>query len=147
MENALRSLETLRSQGAFFGPSRPDVKSPYVATRDIAATAARLLRDGSWTGPGGVGVLGPEDLSLDDQARILGEVLGRPIRYQQVPAAGYKAQLVAYGASEDFARGLIDMHEAKDNGLDLAITRDAENTTPTTFRAFATEVVKPLLGA
>jgi uncharacterized protein YbjT (DUF2867 family) len=143
MENTLRSLESLRSQGAYFAPSRPDVKRPLVATRDIAAVGARLLRDRTWTGPGGVAVLGPEDLSLDDEAAIMTDVLGRPIRYQQVPAAGYKAQLLQHGASEDFAQGLLDMHEAKDEGLDLTEPRTADNTTATTFRAWCTAVLKP----
>ena len=146
MENMLMSLDSLRAQGTFFGPSDPVIKRPYVATRDIAATAARLLRDRSWTGPGGVAVLGPEDLSLDGMATIAGEVLGRPVRYQQVPSAGYKAQLLKYGASEDFAQGLVDMHEAKDRGLDSAVPRTAENTTPTTFRAWCTEFLRPAMG-
>lgn len=144
-ENILRSVETLRTQGTFFGPSRPDPVRPYVATRDIADVAARLLRDRSWTGPGGVGTLGPEDLSLDDQAKILSEVLGKPIRYQQVPAAGYKAQMMSYGASEDMAQGMLDMMAAKDDGLDNALPRTAENTTPTTFRAWCMEFVLPVI--
>jgi uncharacterized protein YbjT (DUF2867 family) len=141
MENTLRNLDSLRTQGAFFGPSRPDVKMPVVATRDIAASAARLLRDRSWKGPGGLAVLGPEDLSADDKAAIIGELLGRPIRYVRVPAPAYKAQLIKYGASEDFAQGLLDMHEAKDNGLDSTEPRTAENTTPTTYRQWCAEVL------
>lgn len=31
-------------------------------------------------------VLGPEDLSKDDMARIFSEVLGKEVRRQQVPA-------------------------------------------------------------
>jgi uncharacterized protein YbjT (DUF2867 family) len=147
MENMLQSLESLRSNGSFAGPSRPNVKNPLVATRDIAAVAARLLRDRSWTGSDGVAVLGPEDLSLDDMAAILSDVLRRPIQYQQVPAATYKARLIGYGASEDFAQGLIDMHAAKDCGLDHSVARSPENTTPTTFRVFCTEVLAPLLNS
>ena len=146
MENVLRSVATLQTQSAFFGPSRPDLRSPYVATRDIAAVAARLLRDRSWSGPGGVAVLGPEDLSLEDQANILSEVLGRAIRYQQVPADGYKAQLMQYGASENFAQGLLEMVAAKNEGLDLSEPRTPENTTPTRFREWCSSVLKPALG-
>jgi uncharacterized protein YbjT (DUF2867 family) len=145
MENMLMSLETLRTQGGFFGPSRPDVARPYVATKDIAATAARLLLDCTWTGPGGVAVLGPEDLSLDDMAKIMSEVLGRPVRYEQIPADAYKAQLMKYGASEAFAQGLIEMHEAKDRGLDHAVERTPENTSPTSFRTWCSEVLRPAL--
>jgi uncharacterized protein YbjT (DUF2867 family) len=143
MENMLRSVESIRTAGAFTGPSRPDVKAPFVATRDIAASAARLLRDRSWTGPGGLAVLGPEDLSLNDVAAITGQVLGRPIRYQQIPADAYKAQLLKRGASEDFAQGLVDMYDAKDRGLDSSEPRTPETSTPTTYRQWCTEVLKP----
>ncbi|HYQ05147.1 MAG TPA: NAD(P)H-binding protein [Polyangiaceae bacterium] len=146
MENTLLSLDSLRTQGAFFAPSRPDLRTPYVATRDIAAVAARLLCDRSWNGPGGVAVLGPEDLSANDKAAIMSEVLGRPIRYQQVPVDGYKAQLLRFGASEDFAQALVDMLVAKDNGLDLSEPRTPENTTPTSFREWCSSVLKPKLG-
>ena len=144
-ENVLRSVQTLREQGVFFGPGKSDVARPYCATKDIAATAAKLLGDLSWSGPGGVAVLGPEDLTLDQQAEILSDALGRPIRYQEVPIAGYKAQMMQYGASESIAQGMIDMVLAKDAGLDLSEPRTAENTTPTTFRAWCTEVLKPMI--
>lgn len=145
MENMLRNVGSLRAQGTFAGPSRPDVKAPLVATRDIATVGARLLRDRSWTGAGGVAVLGPEDLSMDDRASILSEVLGRPIRYQQMPADTYKAQLMKYGASEAFASGLLDMLAAKDRGLDLTEPRTPENTTPTSFRQWCIQVLVPAL--
>jgi uncharacterized protein YbjT (DUF2867 family) len=145
MENMLRQVEPLKHQGMFFLPSRPDVKIPHVATRDIASTGSKLLLDRSWRGQGGVAVLGPEDLSINDMAAIMSDVLGKPIRYQQVPGEAYKAQLMKFGASEHFAQRLVDMHVAKDNGLDSAEPRTAENTTPTSFRQWCEEVLKPLV--
>ena len=130
MENLLRSLQSLAADGTFSFPSRGDVKMPRVATRDIAATGARLLGDCSWSGQGGVAVLGPEDLSLDDMAAVMSDVLGKPIRFQPAPAGAYKAQLVKYGASEAFADGLLAMSAAKDDGLDLTEPRTPENTHP-----------------
>jgi uncharacterized protein YbjT (DUF2867 family) len=143
MENMLRQLEPLKHQGMFFLPSRPDVKAPYVATRDIASIGSKLLLDRSWTGQGGVAVLGPEDLSISDMAAIMTDVLGRPIRFQSVPGEAYKAQLMKFGASENFAQRLVEMHAAKDNGLDSAEPRTPENTTPTSFRQWCEEVLKP----
>jgi predicted fused transcriptional regulator/phosphomethylpyrimidine kinase len=78
-------------------------------------------------------------------AAIMSDVLGKPIRYQQVPGEAYKAQLMKFGASEHFAQRLVDMHVAKDNGLDSAEPRTAENTTPTSFRQWCEEVLKPLV--
>ena len=144
MENMLQSLGSLKQQGMFFGPARPDVTMPRASTRDIAASAARLLTDRSWTGQGGLAVLGPEDLSNDDMAGVMTEVLGKAIRYQQVPGEAYKATLMQYGASQEFASSLLEMYEAKDNGLDLAEARTAENTTPTSFRQWCEEVLKPV---
>jgi uncharacterized protein YbjT (DUF2867 family) len=145
MENMLRSRDSLRTQGAFFAPGNPDLRLPFVATRDIAAVAARLLRDRTWSGPGGVAVLGPEDLSPNDKAQIMTDVLERPIRYERVPLDGYKAQLLRHGVSEDFAQGLVDMLVAKENGLDLSEPRTSENTTPTSFREWCRDVLRPAL--
>jgi uncharacterized protein YbjT (DUF2867 family) len=119
------------------------VKLPQVATRDIAASGAKLLIDRSWTGQGGLAVLGPEDLSFDDMAAIMTDVLGKPIRFQSIPGEAYKAQLMKFGASEHFAQSLVDMHAAKDNGLDKTVPRTPKNTTPTTFRQWCQEVLKP----
>lgn len=143
MENTLRNLPSLRADGVFVGMSRPDVKNPYVATRDIAAAGARWLCDRTWSGPGGAAVLGPEDMSADDMAATMTEVLGRPIQYRQISSEAYKAQLLKYGASEDFAQGLVDMQAEKDRGLDQTEPRTPENTTPTTFREWCGEVLKP----
>ncbi len=143
MDNMLRELQSIRTRGTFFAPRRADLKAPYVATRDIATSACRLLRDRSWTGAGGLAVLGPEDLSLNEIATITSEELGVPVRFESVPAEAYKAQLLKYGASEDFARGLIDMSDAKDRGLDSSEPRTSETTTATSYREWCGEVLKP----
>lgn len=143
MENMLGQVEALKHQGAFFSILHGDRKVPLVATRDIAASGVRLLRNRSWTGQDGLAVLGPEDISADEMASIMTDVLGKPIRYQQVPVEAYKAQLVKFGASESMAEGLIKMFTAKDNGLDSTEPRTAENTTPTSFRQWCQEVLKP----
>ena len=123
MENMLMQLQALKHQGTFFLPASPDKKIPLVATRDIAASGTKLLLDPSWTGQGGLAVLGPEDLSFDDMAAVMTEVLGKPIRFQSIPADAYKAQLMQYGATEVFAQGLVDMMAAKDQGMDNAEPR------------------------
>lgn len=143
MENMLRQVEPLRHQGIFSITGRADLKAPQVATRDIAASAAKLLLDKSWTGPGGLAVLGPEDLSFNDMAAIMTDVLGKPIRFQQISGQDYKANLIKFGANEVFAQGLVDMFAAKSAGLDNTEPRTPENTTPTTFRQWCEEVLKP----
>lgn len=145
MENMLRQRVPLRVQGAIYLPLPSDVKVPWTATRDIAATAVRLLLDTTWTGNGGVAVLGPETLSGDDIVAILSDVLGRPIQFKEVPYPAFKTQMMQNGANESVAQGLVDMYIAKANGLDADEVRTDENTTPTTFRAWCEAVLKPAL--
>jgi uncharacterized protein YbjT (DUF2867 family) len=143
MDNLLRQVPAIRSQGMFFTPISGDRKLPSCATRDVAATAARLLLDDSWRGPGHVAVLGPEDLSFNDMAQIMSEVLGQPVRYQQIPAEALKNRLTGAGMSDAMAQATVDMMVAKDQGLDNAEPRTPESTTPTTFRQWCEEVLKP----
>jgi uncharacterized protein YbjT (DUF2867 family) len=127
----------------FFSPVSGDRKVPTCATRDIAAVAAKLLLDDSWSGQDAVPVLGPEDLSHNDMAQIMSEVLQRPIRFQQIPVEAFKSRLTDHGVSEAMAQGTADMMTAKDRGLDNAEPRTPESTTPTTFRQWCEEVLKP----
>ncbi len=57
MDNMLRQVELIKTQGMFFWPISGDRKLPTCATRDIAAVATRLLLDRFWSGQGSVPVL------------------------------------------------------------------------------------------
>lgn len=143
MDNTLRQAGSIKDKGMMFGPIEADKRMPTTATRDMGAVAARLLRDRSWAGQEEVPVLGPEDLSMHDMAAVISDVLGREVRYQQVPFEAFKAQLLGGGASESVAQGYVDMMRAKNEGMDNAAPRTPENTTPTTFRRWCEEELKP----
>jgi uncharacterized protein YbjT (DUF2867 family) len=143
MDNILRQVASIKSQGMFFSPIAGDRKLPSVATRDIAAAASRLLLDGSWSGVDEVPLLGPEDLSFNDMAEIISAVLGKEVRFQQTTFEAYKDRFLAFGMSEPMAQGQTDMAWAKNEGLDNAVTRTSENSTPTSFRQWCEEVLKP----
>jgi len=143
MDNLLRQVQSIKHQGMFSLPISGDLKQPSCATRDIATAAATLLLDHSWSGHGHLAVLGPEDLSYDDMAQIMSQVLGTPVRFQQIPLEAFKARLMQRGMSEAMARGNLDMWVAYGHGLDTAEPRTPESTTPTTFRQWCEEVLKP----
>lgn len=92
MDNILRQVGSIKSQGMFFDMISADLKLPTCATRDIAAVAARLLLDHTWSGQDHVAGLGPEDLSFNDMAHIMSEVLERPISFQQVAGSGFSTR-------------------------------------------------------
>jgi uncharacterized protein YbjT (DUF2867 family) len=147
MDNIVRQVGPIKNRGVFFSPIAGDRKLPAVATRDIAAVAADLLLDHSWTGRDHVAVLGPEDLSFDDMARIMSEVLGTLVRFQQIPGEAYKETMMGVGMSDAMAQGMLDMALAKDKGLDNAEPRTPRATTPTSFRQWCEEVLKPAVQA
>lgn len=147
MDNTLRQVAPIRSSGTFSGPIDAGRKLPAVATRDIAAAASRLLLDDSWTGFAEQPLLGPEDLSSDEMAQIISDVLGRPVRYQQVPLEAFLSALTGAGMSPAMARSMTDMAEAKNAGLDNAAARTPETSTPTTFRQWCEEVLRPAVEA
>ncbi|MEV6560230.1 NAD(P)H-binding protein [Nocardia sp. NPDC051756] len=143
MDNLLRQVVSIRDNGVFTDIVDPDHKAPTTATCDIAAAAAGLLLDRSWTGFGEVPVLGPEDLSSNDLARIMSDVLGRPVRYERQSVDDFRAAATGYGSSDAFVTGLVDMMRAKDDGLDNDVERTPETASPTTFREWCEVALKP----
>lgn len=147
MENVLRQLEPITRNGVFTAATPGDSKQPSCATRDIAAVAAGLLLDDSWTGQEDVPLPGPEDLSPRDMADILADVLGRAVRFEQLSTAAVKASLLRRGIAERYVQGMIDMTEAVDRGIYAAPPGTRRDLTPTTFRQWCEDVLKPLAAA
>src|SRR4029077_13789480 len=52
MDNLPRQVELIQNQSMFALPISGDLKQPSACTRDIAATAAKLLLDQTWNGVG-----------------------------------------------------------------------------------------------
>ena len=145
MDNLIWQAAPIKTKGVFFGPIDGDRKLPTCATRDIAAIAARLLLDGDWSGFEEVPVLGPEDLSFDDMAGIMTEVLGIPVRYQQIPFEAFTANLIERGMSPILAQAMTDMMSAKNEGLDNAAVRTPQTSTPTSFRQWCQDTLKAVV--
>ena len=142
MDNILQQAATIKDKGMMFGPMDANKKAPTTAARDAGALAARLLLDRAWDGQEDIPLLGPEDLSMNDMAAIVSDVVGRDIRYQQVPLDAFKAQLLGRGMAESFAQGFVDMMRAKNDGMDNAAPRGSHERTPTTFRQWCEQQLK-----
>ena len=145
MDNIARQASSIHEQGRFFLPIDGDLKLPAVATRDIASVATGLLLDPTWRSQEEVPVLGPEDLSFNEMARIMSDVLDKPVIYEQVSFETYKTGFVQRGMSDAMAQGLTDMAKAKNEGIDNALNRTPENSMPTSFRQWCEEELRPLI--
>lgn len=71
------------------------------------------------------------------------EQLGRPVRYERQSLDELHSTLVGYGLNEEFVQGIVDMKQAKDNGLDAGVTRTPDTASPTTFEQWCARTLKP----
>jgi uncharacterized protein YbjT (DUF2867 family) len=145
MDNALRQVDAIR-QGKMLGPIDPHRKLPHTATRDTGAVAAGLLTDRSWSGQKDIPVLGPEELSYDDLAHIVSEVIGREVRYEHQSYEAFKESAIARGLTDAFSQGYVDMLRAKEEGMDNVASRADAIIGPTSFRQWAEQELKPVIG-
>ncbi|MFI6537986.1 NAD(P)H-binding protein [Nonomuraea sp. NPDC050547] len=142
-ENLLEEADAIRENGVFTDTVAADRPAPMVAVADIAAAAAGLLLDHSWTGVGSVPVLGPQDLSPNDLARIMTEELGRPVRYERRPLDELRSTMLGHGLNEAFVEGMVDMKRAKDQGLDAGAGRSPQAGPATGFAQWCAQTLKP----
>lgn len=141
-ENFYGQLETIRHEGVVADSVEADLAIPMVASRDIAEAAVVALTNRDWSGVAVRELIGPRDLSYRDATRILGEAIGRPdLQYVQLPYAEMAGVLTQAGLSASFAETYVEMTRAFNDGTVQPLRgRTPENTTPTTFEAFAAEL-------
>jgi hypothetical protein len=87
-------------------------------------------------------ILGPEDLSFNDMAAIMSEVLGKPVRFQETAMDDMRAMMTGRGASEGMVQAMVNMLTAKHEGMDHMVARTPLTSSPTSFRQWCEEVLK-----
>jgi uncharacterized protein YbjT (DUF2867 family) len=145
MDNIARQADPIRTIGQFFQPTPSDLKLPHVAKADVARIAADLLLDPRWTGVEALPLLGPQDLSFNEMAAIMSEVLGRDIAASELPMAHFRQMMRDFGASEGMAQAYVEMLTAKNEGMDHLVAQATRRDTPTTFRRWCEDELRPLL--
>ncbi|HET7233365.1 MAG TPA: NmrA family NAD(P)-binding protein [Longimicrobium sp.] len=122
------------------------VRWPYAAAasapvdeRDIGAVAALVLRDERHAGAQYV-LTGPESLTHAEQVAIIGEVTGRPLRYEEMEPAEFRRVMAERGAPA-VADMLLNAWSAS-VGLPAYVTPTVAEVTgrpPRTFRQWAAD--------
>jgi uncharacterized protein YbjT (DUF2867 family) len=109
-QNMLWSAGTIKDHGAFYLPMR-DARQGLVDVRDIAAVAAAVLTSQGHEGRT-YDITGPEALSYHDVAAQLSKVLGRPIRYVDVPPAAAEESMLKAGMPAWNAAAVAELYGA-----------------------------------
>lgn len=145
MENLLPQVEVIRNFGIVGGPLRADLRVPMIATRDIGAVAAEILRKQDFAGKQTRELLGQRDLDCKEAASAIGKAIGKPdLAYVQLPPQQLKPALTQMGMSSSMADLLLEMAEALNSGHMVALEpRSAQNSTPTSIETFLVEEFVP----
>ncbi|MCU4183514.1 NAD(P)H-binding protein [Acidiferrimicrobium sp. IK] len=146
MENLLRQVDSIVSRGSFSLAWGADVAMPTIATRDIARTAADLLADLSWSGQENLPVFGPDRLTPDQMAAVMGEELGRTIAYVPASIDDLVASLRSVNAPEGQITETVETFTAAQEGIYEADWAFA-TPTATDFRTWCREVLVPVAAA
>jgi uncharacterized protein YbjT (DUF2867 family) len=107
--------------------------------RDVAAVAARVLTDGRYSGAKLV-LTGPQVLSRAGQVRMIGEAIGRPVRFEKVPVRVAREQMLADGRPPALVEALLASAEPRPHSDVVTSTvEEITGTAARTFREWATD--------
>jgi uncharacterized protein YbjT (DUF2867 family) len=108
--------------------------------RDIAAVGVRALT-GSGHGGATYELTGPETLTQIEQVTAIGEAIGRPVHWEELPSEVALRELVAQGMPAAMAEGILHAH-AQMVTLPESVTSTVEELTgapATSFRQWAAD--------
>ncbi|NUP02890.1 MAG: NAD(P)H-binding protein [Nonomuraea sp.] len=77
-----------------------------VDERDLVEVAARALL-GDASAQGRLELTGPESLTHERMVAVIGEAIGRPLRFEEIPTEAAERRLIANGLPTPFARALM----------------------------------------
>lgn len=132
--NTLRWASQLRAEGVVRGPFGAAVRS-LVDERDLAAVAVRALTTDGHAGATRV-LTGPQRLTQFEQATTIGEITGRPARYEETAPDAARRGMLAH-----FPPAVVDgMLKARAAFVTEPepVTREVEEITGSPARTFRT---------
>jgi uncharacterized protein YbjT (DUF2867 family) len=107
--NALRAWGgQIRVGDLVYGPYAAFTESP-IHERDLAEVASLALRGDEPVARRGrrLELTGPQSLSHQQMVAIIGEVIGRPLRYQEIPPVAAEQGMIAQGIPKPFVQALL----------------------------------------
>ena len=139
MENSLGMVDVIKNLGIMGSPVKADLKMNMIATKDIAAYAAKRLLALDFTGQNIKYLLGQRDLTYSDVARVFGAAIGKSdLKYVEFPFEEFKKTLLNMGASSSMADNMNTFIKSMNDGKVLEdAKRTTESTTPTSIEEFA----------
>ncbi|SEC45203.1 NAD(P)H-binding protein [Streptomyces melanosporofaciens] len=103
--NSLQWVGQIKAGDVVYGPYA-GAQMAAIHEADMGAVAARALLADDLVGQTPE-LTGPESLSFADQVRIIGEVVGRPLRYEEIPPEAARERMVGDFLTPEMADSLL----------------------------------------
>jgi uncharacterized protein YbjT (DUF2867 family) len=118
----------------------PDSRVGAIHERDIGDVAARIFMDGSHTGQA-LQLSGPSPISFREQAEVLADVLGRPLRVEELTPEQAAERMTALGWPPEVPPEILRAMErtTREPSVVTDVVREVTGNAPRTFRPRAEE--------
>ena len=138
MQNTMMAAQTVAWEGVVYMAFK-DGKVGMIDVRDIAEVAAKILTEDGHQGKEYM-LTGPASISFHDVAAKLSKVLGKEVRYVDVPLEAARDAMLGMGLSEWFADALGEYTTAFSDGYGDMVTGDVEEIIGRAPRSYETFV-------
>ncbi|MGY2093471.1 NmrA family NAD(P)-binding protein [Nocardia gipuzkoensis] len=91
-----------------FGPYASFAEA-VIHEQDVAEVIAQAMSDEALLGHR-IPITGPEAVSFEQMVAIIGQVLGKPLRYHEIPAEAAARGMIEHGLNERFVHALMDRY-------------------------------------
>jgi uncharacterized protein YbjT (DUF2867 family) len=147
MQNLLGLAGPIKAKGAIFQPAG-NVAASYIDVRDIAAVAAKALTTAGHEGQTYM-VTGPEAFTQAQIADLVSRVIGKPVKYVDVPRDAAKKAMLGSGMPEWQAEAISQLMDDVRAGKLAIVTGEVQRVTgkpPRTLEQFVQENRAAFLG-
>jgi len=148
MQNTLAAAQTVASQGTIYMPMK-NGKVGMIDAREVAEAIAMVLMSDGHEGKSYL-LTGPDSISIPDVANTLSKVLGKEVKYVDIPPEAAKEAMLGMGIPEWIADGIIELAGALSEGLGDYTTDDFHKLTghqPNSYETFARDFAQVFGGA
>ena len=138
MQNMLMNIGTIKEQGMIYSTLGQSA-IPMIDVRDIATASANILLNPEPYNQRTITITGPESLSQDQAAVIIGETIGKDVNHMHVPDEAAKGAMMGIGLPEWLCDDLLTLNETWRNGKDNTPNEEINgliDRDPITFATF-----------
>ncbi len=142
MENFWGNKDSIKAQGAWYYPSKPNVPIQSLSVADIGEAAAATAVQGAGSHGNKVYYLGGAAQTWEQVAAVYTEVLGKPVKFVQVPDEAAVKGMLGAGLPELLVKGMVELFHVLDTNLpssdaDLMLLLGRK---PTTWKEWLTPI-------